>query len=302
MTESMPPAPIVITDGITDVAPGIFVIPDNGVPLVPNIGVVCGDTGVLVIDTGMGPLNARHVLDRVREIANDRAIYVTTTHFHPEHSYGISAFAPEATVLMNEAQLTDLQTKGEGYLEFFRTFGQSVAEQLVDVSFTTPDIVYEAEYDLDLGGRIVRMRATGQAHTKGDQVIRVPDASAVFCGDLVEESQFSIFPWFPPEDVDVSGTRWIGVMEGLLTAGDTLVIPGHGRVSGSSLLEEVHDYLQFLRDEAWSRKAAGMADDRITAEVYEMAKAAHPRWVGEEWIEKGVQCFCAEHDAASATS
>ena len=301
MTESAPPAPIVIADGITDVAPGIFVIPDNGVPLVPNIGVVCGDSGVLVIDTGMGPRNAENVLARVREIANDRPIYVTTTHFHPEHSYGISAFASEATVLMNEAQLTDLRTKGEGYLEFFRTFGPSVADQLVDVAFTTPDIVYATEYELDLGGRVVRMHATGQAHTKGDQVIRVPDASAVFCGDLVEESQFSIFPWFPPEDMDVSGTRWISVMEGLLAAGDTLVVPGHGRVSGAGLLEEVHDYLRFLRDEVWSRKAAGASDDLISAEVYELARAAHPQWVGEEWIEKGVQCFCSEHDAVGAT-
>lgn len=300
MTESAPPAPIVIADGITDVAPGIFVIPDSGVPLVPNIGVVCGDSGVLVIDTGMGPRNAENVLARVREIANDRPIYVTTTHFHPEHSYGISAFASEATVLMNEAQLTDLRNKGEGYLEFFRTFGPSVAEQLVDVAFTTPDVVYATEYELDLGGRVVRMHATGQAHTKGDQVIRVPDASAVFCGDLVEESQFSIFPWFPPEDMDVSGSRWISVMEGLLAAGDTLVVPGHGRVSGAGLLEEVHDYLRFLRDEVWSRKASGASDDVISAEVYELARAAHPRWVGEEWIEKGVQCFCAEHDTAGS--
>ena len=299
MTESAPPAPIVIAEGITDVAPGIFVIPDNGVPLVPNIGVVCGDSGVLVIDTGMGPRNAENVLARVREIANDRPIYVTTTHFHPEHSYGISAFASEATVLMNEAQLTDLHNKGEGYLEFFRTFGPSVADQLVGVAFTAPDVVYSTEYELDLGGRVVRMHATGQAHTKGDQVIRVPDASAVFCGDLVEESQFSIFPWFPPEDMDVSGTRWISVMEGLLAAGDTLVVPGHGRVSDAGLLEEVHDYLRFLRDEVWSRKAAGASDDLISAEVYELARAAHPRWVGEEWIEKGVQCFCSEHDAAA---
>ena len=91
------------------------------------------------------------------------------------------------------------------------------------------------------------------------------------------------------------------MMAGLLAAGDTLVVPGHGRVSGAGLLEEVHDYLRFLRDEVWSRKAAGASDDLISAEVYELARAAHPQWVGEEWIEKGVQCFCSEHDAVGAT-
>ena len=300
MNDSGPPAPIVVTSGITDVAPGLFVIPDRGVPLVPNIGVVCGDRGVLVIDTGMGPHNAGEVLASVRAISNDRPLFVTTTHFHPEHSYGLAALDGEATVLMNRAQLEDLRTKGPGYLEFFRTFGDTVARELEGVEFVEPDIVYDAAYELDLGGRVVTMHATGQAHTKGDQVIRVPDASAVFCGDLVEESQFSIFPWFPPDDVDVSGTRWINVMAGLRAAGDTVIVPGHGRVSGPELLETVHDYLTFLRKEVWTRKAAGQSDDVIVAEVHELAKSEHPTWVGEEWIELGVRCLCAEH-AGGAT-
>lgn len=295
-----PPAPIVETDAIIDVARDLYVIPDQGVPLVPNIGVVCGDQAVLVIDTGMGPHNASNVLAKVREIANDRPLFVTTTHFHPEHSYGIAAFAPHATVLMNSAQVTDLNVKGAGYLEFFRTFGEPVARELEGVTFVAPDVVYDTAYELDLGGRLVTMHATGQAHTKGDQVIRVPDVSAVFCGDLVEESQFSIFPWFPPEDVDVSGTRWINVMAMLRRAGDRIVVPGHGRVSGPELLDEVHDYLSFLRDEVWTRKAAGMSDDQIVAEVHELAKSAHPTWVGEEWIDLGVRCLCSEHASGAA--
>jgi NADPH:quinone reductase-like Zn-dependent oxidoreductase len=27
------------------------------------------------------------------------------------------------------------------------------------------------------------------------------------------------------------------------------------------------------------------------------AKSLHPKWVGEEWIEKGIQCFCSEYPA-----
>lgn len=294
-TPAAPPAPIVRPDSIEEVARGLMVIPDHGVPLVPNIGIVLGERAVLVVDTGMGPVNAEHVLAKVREVAGDRELYVTATHFHPEHSYGLGALAPHATVLLNAAQVEDLRVKGEGYLDFFRTFGEPVARELEGVAFVAPDVVYVTEYALDLGGRLVTMHATGQAHTKGDQVIRVPDASAVFCGDLVEESQFSIFPWFPPEDVDVSGTRWIGVMESLMRAGDTLVVPGHGRVSGPSLLEEVHGYLTFLRREVWSRRDAGMPEEQIIDEVGAQARSMHPRWVGEEWIEKGVQCFCAEH-------
>jgi len=294
MTENNPPAPIVRVDALTEVADDLYVIPDQGVPLVPNIGIIGGRDAVLVIDTGMGPRNAENVLAEVDRIANGRKIYVTTTHFHPEHSYGASVFADHATYVMNQAQLADLRTKGPGYLEFFRTFGDSVAHELEGVQLVEPSVVYDSEYSIDLGGRLVTMHATGRAHTKGDQVIRVPDVGAVFCGDLVEESQFSIFPWFPPEDADVSGIRWIKVIQSLLSAGDSLVIPGHGRVSNQGLLEAVHTYLTFLRDEVWSRHAAGMSEDQIVEEVGALARNLHPDWVGEEWIEKGVRCMCAE--------
>jgi len=295
MTDQLPPAPIVRTEGLTEVAPDFYVIPDNGVPLVPNIGIVGGKNGVLVIDTGMGPANASRVLDSVNSIAAGRKIYLTTTHFHPEHSYGAATFAPHATILINKAQEEDMKNKAPGYLEFFRTFGESVAQELEGVDFVPANIVYDSEYALDLGGRLVTMHATGRAHTIGDQVIRVPDAKAVFCGDLVEESQFSIFPWFPPEDADVSGTRWIKVMEGLLKAGDELVIPGHGQVSKQGLLVEVLDYLNFLKTEVWSRNEAGLSEEQIIREVSAKAKSLHPKWVGEEWIEKGIQCFCSEY-------
>lgn len=294
MNDVQPPAPIVHVEGIRDVAKDFYVIPDLGVPLVPNIGIVGGTDAVLVVDTGMGQRNATNVLAEVERIANGRRIYLTTTHFHPEHSFGAAAFAEQATFLMNAAQLVDMHTKGPGYLEFFRTFGPSVARELEDVEFVEPSIVYDTDYSLDLGGRIVTMHATGRAHTKGDQVIRVPELNAVFCGDLVEESQFAIFPWFPPDDNDVSGVRWITVMESLIAAGDTLVIPGHGRVSDDALLRDVLTYLEFLRDQVWSRHAAGMSEDQIADEVQAAARKLHPEWVGEEWIEKGARCLCAE--------
>ena len=135
MADEQPPAPIVRVDEIHDVERDFFVIPDMGVPLVPNIGIVGGRDAVLVVDTGMGPRNASRVLAKVDEIANGRRIYLTTTHFHPEHSYGAAVLAEQATFLMNSAQLEDLHVKGPGYLEFFRTFGDSVAAELAGVEF-----------------------------------------------------------------------------------------------------------------------------------------------------------------------
>jgi hypothetical protein len=65
------PAPVVRGDPV-EVSDGVFVIPDHRVPLVPNVGLVVGDTAALVIDTGLGPRNGARVLDQARRLAGAR--------------------------------------------------------------------------------------------------------------------------------------------------------------------------------------------------------------------------------------
>jgi glyoxylase-like metal-dependent hydrolase (beta-lactamase superfamily II) len=295
MAEYQYPDPIVQVADVQELARNLVVIPNRRVQLVPNIGIVAGTHSVLVIETGMGPRNAEKVLMFAADYAKGRKLYLTTTHFHPEHAFGAKVFAGQATYLLNKAQADDLATKGPGYIGMFRGLGEPVARQLEGVELATPDVVYDDSYDLDLGGRVVQMRATGRAHTKGDQVITVPDAGVMFTGDLVETGQFAIFPWFPPHDTDVSGTRWITVMERLAAAHPQVVVPGHNDIDGPQLLTDVHDYLTLLRDETWRRQDSAMGEDTIAAEVADLMIKRHPDWEGQEWIRPGVGCLCAEH-------
>lgn len=294
MSEHPLPEPVVQIAGAREIARDLVVIPNQRVQLVPNIGVIGGTHAVLVVETGMGPGNAETVLKFAAEYANGRKLYLTTTHFHPEHAFGAQVFAEEATFLINQAQAEDLATKGAGYLEMFKGLGESVAYHLAGVELVTPDVVYDSAYDLDLGGRMVQLRATGRAHSKGDQVVTVPDAGVMFTGDLVEAGQFAIFPWFPPHDTDVSGIRWLAVMQRLAATSPQVVVPGHGDVGGAQLLADVRDYLRLLRDETWVRRDSAMSEDTIVEEVTAVMIERHPEWVGREWIEKGVGCLCAE--------
>lgn len=296
--------PVVDTGNAQELARDLVVIPNGGVGLVPNIGVIGGADAVLVVETGLGPRNAEQVLAFASEYAKGRELFLTTTHFHPEHAFGARTFAGEATYLVNSAQAKDLTDKGQSYLEMFRGLGAPIARQLEGVELASPDVVYDEEYELDLGGRVVRMRATGRGHSLGDQVVTVPDADVLFTGDLAEAGQFAIFPWFPPYDVDVSGLRWIAVMRRLIATEPKVVVPGHGEVSGPRLLTDVRDYLELLRDETWIRRDSAMSTDTIVAEVEALMLQRYPQWAGQDWIAKGVGCLCAEHaeDDSPATS
>ncbi|SEP52264.1 MBL fold metallo-hydrolase [Amycolatopsis saalfeldensis] len=295
MAEQVSSDPVVQVGEVQEIAPDLVVIPDRNVPLVPNIGIIGGKEAVLIVETGMGPSNAEIVLKFAEEHARGRKLYLTTTHFHPEHAFGAQVFAGKATFLVNQAQADDLRTKGPGYLGMFRGLGDAVARRLEGVELAQPDVVYGQAYDLDLGGRVVQLRATGRAHSRGDQVVKVPDADVLFTGDLVEAGQFAIFPWFPPHGVDVSGTRWLAVMQCLAAEPPRVVVPGHGAIGDASLLADVRDYLTLLRDETWTRRDSAMSEGTIVEEISALMIQRYPEWAGREWLETGAKCLCSEH-------
>jgi glyoxylase-like metal-dependent hydrolase (beta-lactamase superfamily II) len=106
-------APIVATNAISQITDGVWVIPDSDhTLLVPNIGIIVGSRATLIIDTGLGADNARAVLQQARRLSDGRPVYLTHTHYHPEHGFGANVIAGEVTIVYNDVQWSELQEKG----------------------------------------------------------------------------------------------------------------------------------------------------------------------------------------------
>src|SRR5262245_41502741 len=293
MTEMQsPPVPLVRSEPV-EIAAGIWVIPDGGVPLVPNVGFVDGTRSHLVVDTGMGIRSGRVVLDHAQRLANGKPLILTITHFHPEHGYGAQVFAPVSTIVYNRTQLDELHQKAYPYADLFRTFGETVAAELEGFEMVEPDIVYDGEADIDLGGRIVQATTYGGTHTKGDAGVYVPGERVLFPGDLVENKGFAIFPYFPPDDVDVNGDRWIEALEMMELLEPDVVVPGHGDVGDAGVVTAAREYLVQLRDETRQLAGEGVAIDEIVARLEAEMQQRHPDWVQPEWIGLGARSFHA---------
>jgi glyoxylase-like metal-dependent hydrolase (beta-lactamase superfamily II) len=289
-----PPAPDVDAANITEIADGVWVIPDRRVPLVPNIGIVEGEGSVLVVDSGMGPVNGRRVLEAAEAKANGRPLILTTTHFHPEHGFGAQAFRGRAQLVYNRAQLDELRDKGEAYVGMFRTFGPAVAAALEGVELVEPDETYEGgEHTVDLGGRVVRLLTWGLAHTRGDQVVFLPDERILFTGDLVEERIFPIYPYFPPEDADVDGSKWIEVLRRLEALEPEQVVVGHGDVGGVDVIATAREYHELLRRRTLELADEGLDADETVARLEPEILAAYEGWEQPEWVAFGIRCFHA---------
>jgi glyoxylase-like metal-dependent hydrolase (beta-lactamase superfamily II) len=294
VNESGPPPPDVDPTGVAELAERVWVIPDRRVPLVPNVGIVVGDDAALVVDSAMGPHNGERVLSAAREKAGGRRLLLTTTHFHPEHAFGSQAFRAEATIVYNRAQLDELHDKGQLYVDMFRTFGPNVAAALEGVELVEPDETYEgAQYELELGGRLVRLLTWGRAHTRGDQVVFLPQERILFTGDLVEDGIFPIYPHFPPDDADVDGDAWIEVLRHLEELHPEIVVPGHGRVGDAGLITTARAYHERLRDETFRLADEGLDADDAVAQLEPDVLSRHPDWEQPEWIAFGIRCFHA---------
>jgi glyoxylase-like metal-dependent hydrolase (beta-lactamase superfamily II) len=294
-TPASPPAPTVDTNAIRQISKDVYVILDQRVPLVPNIGIVLGATKALVIDTGMGITNGRAVLETAKRLAGARHLILTITHFHPEHGYGAEAFKGEAKIIYNKAQADEFADKGQGYLDMFKTMGPAVAEALADTSLVAADETYEGgEHSIDLGGRVALLKTWGKAHTRGDQIVFLPDANILFTGDLAEEKTFPIFPWFPPNDMDIDGANWLKVLDDCLALKPRIVVPGHGEIGDAAILADVRDYIADVAARVKQAIAAGKSDDEMIAELAPAIKAAHPDWHFPEWIDFAIRYFSAQ--------
>jgi glyoxylase-like metal-dependent hydrolase (beta-lactamase superfamily II) len=283
-----PVAPMV-TGEPEEICDGIFVIPDDRVDFVPNIGIAHGTESVLVIDTAMGPRNGERVLAKAREIAGDRRLFLTLTHFHPEHGFGAQSFRTEATILYNRAQVEELESKGETYIEMFSGFGAHLAELLDEVELVRPHVVYHDEVELRLGGLTAELRSYGAAHTLGDQIVWLPERRVLFAGDLVEDRFFPIFP-----DEHAVGSRWIAVLERLEALNPAIVVPGHGAVGDAGMIAVAKEHLVAVRDRVTALAETGRELEEIKNELDGEFRAQRPDWDNEIWIGSAVESFYGE--------
>src|SRR3954452_4908374 len=80
----------------------------------PNIAIVVGTRAVLVVDTGLGTRNGATIARVVSKIApGNQKLFLTTTHFHPEHAAGEAGFPAGTILIRNAVQQREMQASGK---------------------------------------------------------------------------------------------------------------------------------------------------------------------------------------------
>jgi glyoxylase-like metal-dependent hydrolase (beta-lactamase superfamily II) len=239
----------------------------------PNIAFVVGTRATLVVDTGMGPRNGAVVVREAQKLARGPALYLTTTHFHPEHSSGESAFPANTILIRPSAQQDEIDRRGAEYIDLFSSRSAQNKELLQGVKLRQADVVFDRETKLDLGGVTARLYWWGAAHTKGDELIFVPEDSVLIPGDIVQNK---LVPNMPNEDASVKG--WLALLDQLAPLNPRYVVPDHGALGDGSLIGKERAFIIDVQKRALELKRQGTSVEEAGKLLQAELKAKYPDW------------------------
>jgi glyoxylase-like metal-dependent hydrolase (beta-lactamase superfamily II) len=277
------PDPLVRENATTRLAPHTYVIPDDNVGLVPNVGIVVGSNAALVIDPGLGRRNGETVLRELGKVGGNRAIYIASTHFHPEHTTGYIAFPAWAKYVDATVQEAEFEQNG---MQMIRTFaGRSAftADLLKDAARRPADITFDRDYTFDLGGVHVRAVVVGPTHTRGDTGFFVQEDSVLFAGDVVMNNSF-----LAAGDA-TSMAAWLKAFDTFDAMHPAIIVPSHGAVGTGALIASDRALMETIASRAAALKAQGKSVDETASTIQSELTAAHPGWPRANGIAAAVR-------------
>ena len=233
---------------VREVAPGVYVhqgpyedfSPANGGGIA-NLVFVVGQRSVAVIDSGGSRRQGAALLAAIRATTELPVSHVVLTHLHPDHVLGTSPIAEVGAKVVGHAKLAArLAENGPVYLANLRRIVGAAMEG-TKVVLPSEGVVDTAT--IDLGGRILELRAWPTAHTDTDLTVLDRTTGTLIAGDLLFVDRIPV--------VDGSLLGWLRVLDELRGQPVARAVPGHGppSVAWPDAADPQWAYLTYLRDQ-----------------------------------------------------
>ena len=239
----------------------------------PNVAIVIGERATLVVDTGLGPRNGATVARVAAKLSGNQKLFLTTTHFHPEHAGGEGGFPANTILIRNAVQQQEMEQHGMEMIEMFSSRSAQNRELLKDVKLRSPDIVFDTAAKVDLGGVTARLLWFGGAHTKGDELTFVEPDGTLISGDVVQNK-------IVPGIFGDGGTpsSWITVLDKIAALPVEHVLPDHSAPGDGSLVAKERVFIDDLRTRALALKQQGVSAEDAGKQLSTEFKTKYYDW------------------------
>ena len=250
-----------------------------------NLGVVVGADAVAVIDSGGSLVEAQAFIAAIAEVTSKPVRFLINTHMHPDHIFGNAAFQTLGPTIVGHQNLpAALEARGEYYL---RSYREQLGDELMEgIEIVQPTLLVDDTMELDLGGRVLQLKAWEAAHTDNDLTVYDPSSGTFFAGDLV------FLGHLPTIDGSLLG--WLKQMDTLAGIDAARVVPGHGPAPSKwpEALEAERRYFEVL---ARDLRQAIKEGTPLAEAVKTAGRSEAPDWaLFDEYNERNATAAYAE--------
>jgi len=235
----------------------------------PNVYIIVGAKGTLVVDTGLGTPNGKHVSDVALRLSRTPKLYLAVTHEHPEHGAGYGGFPTGTVVARSRAQQDDVDRVAPTMVERFKQRSAAWSALLEGASFGAANAIFDKEYRLDLGDVHIRMVAVPPAHTNGDVLFLIEQDRALITGDIVQNRSVTNLT-----GANSTIANWVQAIDQAGSTDATLILPAHTLQGGAELVGVNRAFLLDVQARASAAKKQGKDAAALETEL----RAAYPDW------------------------
>jgi glyoxylase-like metal-dependent hydrolase (beta-lactamase superfamily II) len=223
------------------------------------------------------------------KLGKNTKIYLSTSDFRPEHVSGGQSFPPDSVWIVPESQKADIDESTLKFIDAFVKRSANLADALKDVKLRSPDIVFDREATLDLGGVTAQLLWFGPAITHGDVVVFVPEDGVLLSGNFLTSKSYPGMG-----ESTASATNWLATLDKLEALRPRIIFTNHGEMRDASLIAGERAVLRDLQAATRELKAQGKTAEEAGQILTGQFDVKYPDWKGPTAIPGIVRRFYAE--------
>jgi len=257
---------------VTRVSERVAVFTYNGDSILDSFGANCtaviGQDAAALIDPLIALSSARAVEAALALETGIPVRYVLLSHHHTDHALGAGLFARRGIPVLCHRGCRERMADEHPALVESRRQERDLATLFADADPYVPQVFFESKLELDLGGVTVVAIHPGHSHTPGDSFFYVPEEHTAIAGDLVSVGYHVNYEHADPSRLAEGLARFASLFP-------AVVVPGHGPVSDSSVVESQRAY----HEEISRINGEGARAGRPPRDVVEAIRRRYPGYL-----------------------
>ena len=245
-----------------------------------NVSFIQTKEGVVMIDTGQTPVDARAAMAILKKLSAQPVRFVIHTEPHDDHTNGDFVFSPPAVVVAH-AGATESMRKANTVERNQKLAGEypGMSEAMKGYRQVLPHIEFQQRMTLNLGERTLELIYLKNVHSEADTAIWLPNERVLWATAAAGVKRYpNIRPFLSIPDI-------LAAIKLMRALNPEVVIAGHGAPGTTAIFDEMERYYALLLERVGRMAREGKTLDQIKTEL---RMPEFDDWAGKERFASNV--------------